>query len=302
MEQVLNFLAGFFTRPLFQVNGTAVSVTSILIFLGLAAASLLLARQGRRIVKRVVGGRLEATLASALEQIVNVLIIVVGLYISLLFIGIDVSGLVVLVSALGVGIGFGLQNVASNLISGFIILLERPISVGDRVTVGETIGNVVNIGLRSTEIVTPDNIMIIVPNAEFVSNRVTNWTRGRPQTRLHLPVGIAYGSDLERTKRLLLEVAAANPQVLATPAPDVWLTGFGDSALNIELLVWVGKPDLIPKLRSELNFAIEATLRTNGVNIPFPQRDVRVLLDNTSAEGIKDLARAPGQDGQPTSG
>ncbi len=283
MEQVLKFLENFFTHPIFTINGTAVSFTSILVFLGLTIASFLAARQGRKLVQRLVAGRLEATLASAFEQTANVLIILAGVYIALLFIGIDASGLVVLASALGVGIGFGLQNIASNLISGVIILLERPISIGDRVTVGETIGDVTRIGLRSTEIVTPDNVMIIVPNTEFVSSRVTNWTRGRPQTRIHLPVGVAYGTDLAEVKEILLAVAHSQPGVLDTPAPEVWMKGFGDSSLDLELLVWVEAPNLIPRLRSNLNFAVELALKSKEISIPFPQREVRLVVEDLEA-------------------
>ncbi|BAC89556.1 mechanosensitive ion channel family protein [Gloeobacter violaceus] len=286
MEQVLQYLGRFFTQPLFTISGTAVSATSVLVFAVLTVMSIWLGRQGRRLVRQLVAGRLEATLANALDQIVNVLVIVAGLYIALRFVGIDVSGLVVLASALGVGIGFGLQNIASNLISGVIILLERPISVGDRVTVGDTIGDVSHIGLRSTEIITPDNIMIIVPNTEFVSNRVINWTRGKPQTRVRLPIGVAYGSDLDRTRQVLLGVAARQTGVLAEPAPEVWLAGFGDSSLNLELLVWVSAPNLIPRLKSQLNFAVEAALRTHRIAIPFPQREVRVVIDGTTNGSI----------------
>ncbi|AGY56444.1 mechanosensitive ion channel family protein [Gloeobacter kilaueensis] len=282
MTTAFSSVSEFFTRPLFAVNGTAVSFTSILVFVLLTWLSFFVARQGRKLVQRLVNGRLEATLANILDQLANVAIIVAGLYIALRFVGIDIGGLVVLASALGVGIGFGLQNIASNLISGMIILLERPISVGDRVTVGETVGDVTRIGLRSTEVVTPDNIMIIVPNSEFISNRVTNWTRGRPQTRIHLPVGVAYGSDLEKTRHILLDIARAQKGVLPEPAPEVWLVNFGDSSINLELLVWVEAPNLIPRLRSELNFAVEAALRAHAISIPFPQRDVRVVFDGQS--------------------
>lgn len=279
VAQALDYLRQFFTQPLFQVGATAISVSSILIFLILTSVTLLLARQGRKIVHRLVGDKLEATLANALDQTVNIAIIVIGVYIALQFVGVDVSGLVVLAGALGVGIGFGLQNIASNLISGVIILLERPISIGDRVTVGDTIGDVAHIGLRSTEIVTPDNIMIIVPNTEFVSDRVINWTRGRAQTRVRLPVGVAYGSDLGRVRQIMLEVAHAQPNVISSPVPEVWLIRFGESSLDLELLVWVEAPNLIPRLRSELNFALEAAFTAHDISIPFPQRDVRLVFD-----------------------
>ncbi len=282
MAEFLKFLEQFFTRSLFTISGTAVSFTSILIFIGVILVSIFLSRQAQRVVNRLISGKLDATLTYVFEQMVGATTIITGLYIALLFLGIDLGSLVVLVSALGVGIGFGLQNIASNLISGLIILFERPISVGDRVTVGQTIGNVTRIGLRSTEIVTPDSIMIIVPNVEFVSDRVTNWTRGRAETRVHLPIGVAYGTDLEHVKLILINLAQKEENVILTPAPEVWLVSFGDSAINLELLFWVNSPDLIPRLRSKLNFAIEAAFRMEKISMPFPQRDLHIISESST--------------------
>jgi small-conductance mechanosensitive channel len=189
---------------------------------------------------------------------------------------VDLSGLTVVAGLLSVGIGFGLQNTASNFISGLILLFERPIKVGDWITVGEVSGDVREINLRSTTVITPDNISIIVPNSEFVSGRVVNWSHGERKIRVHIPVGVAYGSDVELVTRVLLEEAERHSGVMRTPAPKVWFTGFGDSSLNFELLAWIPEPTARPQVISDLNYAIDSAFRRNNVEIPFPQRDVHV--------------------------
>lgn len=174
----------------------------------------------------------------------------------------DLSSLAVIVGGLGIGIGFGLQNIVSNFVSGLIILAERPIAIGHRVEVGGVAGQITKISLRSTIVVTNDNITIIVPNSNFITNPVTNWSYGDSKVRLRLPVGVAYGSDVEKLKRLLLEMAAENPAVLKEPAPPVRFLEFGDSALNFELAVWTIDMARSPtRFRSELFFAVERKLR-----------------------------------------
>jgi small-conductance mechanosensitive channel len=165
-----------------------------------------------------------------------------------------------------------------NFVSGLIIMGERAVQVGDRVDVGGTLGEVIRIGARSTSVRTNDNIIIIVPNSEFVTNRVVNWTqRGDQVVRLHLPVGVAYGSEPRTVERLLLEVAAANPHVLKMPAPQVLFHDFGESALDFELRVWTMEMTARPgTLKSELNFAIWDKLRAAGIELPYPQRDLHV--------------------------
>jgi len=195
--------------------------------------------------------------------------------------GIDLTALSVLAGAIGVGIGFGLQNIANNFISGVIILLERPIKVGDRVEVGDIDGRVVAIGARATTVITNDNIAVIVPNSRFISEPVVNWTQNDPRVRFKIPVGVAYGSDLRLVERLLLQVARENPDVLDDPAPVVRLMAFGDSAVEFELRVW--STTLVHKrgkLISDLNFAIYDTFQQHGIEMPFPQRDVHIRSDH----------------------
>jgi potassium-dependent mechanosensitive channel len=199
-----------------------------------------------------------------------------GLIVLLQIWGLDVSSLAIIASVLGVGIGFGVQNIANNLISGLIITFERPIQVGDFVKVGDLLGTVKRIGARSTEIHTLDQVSIIVPNSRFLENEVVNWSYGDPVSRLRIPIGVAYGSKMEHVRAALLEAAKSHPDVLLRPHPEVWLQEFGDNALNFDLLVWTGEPKKQFRIKSDLNYRIEASLRRYGIEVPFPNVDVNL--------------------------
>ncbi|MBD1999572.1 mechanosensitive ion channel [Leptolyngbya sp. FACHB-541] len=199
-----------------------------------------------------------------------------GLIVLLQIWGLDVSSLAIIASVLGVGIGFGIQNITNNFISGLIITLERPIQVGDFVKVAELMGTVERIGARSTEIRTLDQVTIIVPNSRFLETEVVNWSHGDPVSRIRIPVGIAYDSDTNRVQAALLEAARSHPDVLVRPAPEVWFQGLGDSALNFELMVWTGEPKKQFRVKSDLYYRIETSLRRYGITVPFPQRDLHL--------------------------
>ncbi len=190
--------------------------------------------------------------------------------------GLNLTSLALFASVLGVGVGLGLQGIAKNLISGLIIMFERPIQVNDFVEVGDLQGTVTRVNLRSTEVVTLDRISIIVPNAEFLESRVVNWSHGSPISRLRIPVGVAYGSDCQLVRQALLEACEGFSDILALPPPSVFFTGFGDSSLDFQLLVWINQPRRQYEIRSELNFRIEAMLRHHDLTIPFPQRDLHL--------------------------
>ena len=223
----------------------------------------------------LVNSGLDRSLQYAISQIVSNIVLVVGVFIVLDNAGIHLGTLTVFAGAVGVGIGFGLQNIASNFISGLVILAERPITIGDRVEVAGVAGQVQQIRARSTVILTNDNITMIVPNTKFIDSPVTNWTYGDPRVRFRVPIGVAYGSDLEKVRNALLEVARENSHVLPQPAPTVFLEAFGESSINLELVVWSKEMSYRPRrFRSDLNFAIAQKLREAGVEIPSPQRDV----------------------------
>jgi len=190
--------------------------------------------------------------------------------------GFDVSSLTVVLSVLGVGIGFGLQHIANNFVSGILIGVEKPIRPGDFVHVGAYRGTVQRIGARSTEIRTLDHVTILVPNSRLLESEVVNWSHRDPTSRIHVPISVAYGSDLERVCAALVEAVQRHRSVLAEPRPKVDLEAFGASGIELDVQVWIADPRAQHAIRSDLNFAIEATLRRLGVEIPFPQHDVRL--------------------------
>jgi len=214
--------------------------------------------------------------------------------------GIHLGTLAVFAGAVGVGIGFGLQNIASNFISGLVILAERPITIGDRVEVAGITGQVQQIRARSTVILTNDNITMIVPNTKFIDSPVTNWTYGDPRVRFRIPIGVAYGSDLEKVRNALVEVARENSNVLPQPEPTVFLETFGESSINLELVVWSKEMSYRPRrFRSDLNFAIAEKLRETGIQIPGPQRDLHfrdgvVRVEMTASKKTPESAIADG--------
>jgi small-conductance mechanosensitive channel len=220
---------------------------------------------------------LDRSLQYAIAQIVSNIVLIVGIFIVLDNAGIHLGTLTVFAGAVGVGVGFGLQNIASNFISGLVILAERPITVGDRVEVAGIAGQVQHIRARSTVIVTNDNITMIVPNTKFIDSPVTNWTYGDPRVRFRLPVGVAYGSDVERVREALLAAAREHPAALTDPAPSVYLEKFGDSTIDFELVVWSMEMSYRPRrFKSDLNFLIYKHLSAAGIEIPNPQRDLHI--------------------------
>jgi small-conductance mechanosensitive channel/uncharacterized membrane protein len=212
----------------------------------------------------------------AMGRLLHYFLVVVGLLMALSLLGVRLESFLVLGGALGVGIGFGLQHVANNFISGLILLFERPIKVGDTVVVEKEWGRVKRIGLRSTVIETFDRSELIVPNAQLVSSTVINWTLSNPMARIRIRIGVAYGTDLAKALSLLVEAAKANPKVLEDPSPNALITGFGDSSMDLELHAWVG--DIKERLlaQSEICKEIERLFRENGIEIPYPQRDIHL--------------------------
>jgi len=283
IDHVLNF-------KLFQIQQTPVTVSSLFMFLLVIVAFFILSRILRRIfLKRIMDRmRLEEGTRYNLTRITHYLVMLTGALVAFQFVGIDLSGFMMVFGLLSVGIGFGLQNITSNFISGLILLIERPIKVGDRITIGNTEGDVMEISMRSTTIRSLNNISIIVPNSEFVSSQVVNWSHRDLKIRLDIDVGVSYGSDLEKVLKCLREVAAENEEVLPKPRPDVLHLGFGDSSWNMRLRVWIANPKRHPLIRSAINCAIVRKFRENDIEIPFPQRDLHVRsplpLPLTSAE------------------
>lgn len=190
--------------------------------------------------------------------------------------GIDLTSIAVFSGVLGVGIGFGLQDIARNFASGLVLLFERSVQVGDFIQIGEHTGTVETVRARSIVLKTLDRISIIVPNSQLLGEEVINWSHNNSASRLHLPVGVAYGSDMNKVKTILLKAADDNLEVLRNPKPQVFLTEFGDSSVNVELLIWIADPSRQLPIKSDLYFDIERMFREEQVEIPFPQRDLNL--------------------------
>lgn len=272
LEQVLGF-------TLFTIGGSDFTTWTIIYLVALIILLMYFSNKLKFWLSEVILARQEMNigLRETIGTLVRYVFIVIGFIVILQTVGIDLSSLTVLAGAVGVGVGFGLQNIVNNFFSGLIVLFERPIKVGDRVEVGNVLGNVRDISIRATTVITNDNISIIVPNSEFISARVINWSHNDPNIRFDIPVGVSYSSNPELVRDLLLQVARAEEAVLTTPAPDVIFKEFGDSSLNFILRVWTYKYHTNPLvLRSRLNFAIFKIFAENDVEIPFPQRDLHL--------------------------
>jgi len=264
--------------PIIPTATRPITVATLIVASALVAASFWVSARAQTLMRRRLFPRLrlDPGLEFSTLRFAHYAVIALGLLIGLKVLSVDLTGLAVVAGILSVGIGFGLQNVASNFISGIILLIERPITVGDHVTVGDTDGEVRAINMRSTQIVTRDNITVIVPNSEFVSGRVVNWSHGDPRMRLHVAVGVSYASDVAHLTRVLRQLAGQVEFVLADPPPEVRFVRFGDSSLDFELLVWISNPHHQDPVSSGLHYAIRAAFLEAGIKIPFPQREVTV--------------------------
>lgn len=267
--------------PIIEQQGQfKISVGSLLALVLVIVIAAVVSRLVRRVLKNRVLSRLsvDSGIQYTLLRIAHYIIITLGLLYALkIGFAIDLTSLAVILGFLSVGIGFGLQYIAADLVSGFILLFERPVRVGDRVKLDVDVeGRVENISLRSTLIITNENMAVIVPNSKLVQERFINYSYGNQTIRLNVPVGVAYGSDLEKVSNALLEAGRAVEEVLSDPPPKAHFRGFGDSSLDFELRAWINEPHKHPQIRSKINFQIDKMLRKQGIEIPFPQRDLHL--------------------------
>ena len=282
MEFITDFidmLKGWLGVHLFNLGKTKVTLWAVLNIIVLVFLLLFVTSKLRKFVINKLLARSDIALGvrQSIGTIIRYVIVVVGVAIILQTVGIDLSSLMVLVGALGVGLGFGLQNIVNNLLSGLIILFERPIKVGDRIEVGDVQGNVTEISIRATTVVTNSNIAIIIPNSEFISSNVTNLSYTDDKVRIDVPVGVSYNSNVEHVTKLLLEVADEESAVLKEPAPRVIFNEFGDNSLNFFLRTWTSELHKRPRFyKSKLNYRIHAKFTEHDIEIPFPQRDLHI--------------------------
>lgn len=270
----------------------SISIGDIMAFLVAMAVAYLLSAFLRFTLREEVYSRASTPsgTAYASSRLIHYSILALGFVIGLGLLGMDLAKVSVLAGALGVGIGFGLQGVVNNFVSGLILLFERPVHVGDAVEVSGLYGEVRRIGFRASTVRTRQGSDIIIPNAEFITSNVTNWTFSDHLRRIQVPVGVSYASHPKKVIQLLEEVARAQPQILARPAPRCLFLDYGDSAINFELRCWTDQPINYNRIRSDLNSAVYDAVKAAGMSFPFPQREVRLLNDTPSTFSGHDQA------------
>jgi small-conductance mechanosensitive channel len=264
----------------------AISLGNVLEFFLAVYLAYLLSKFLRFVLQEDVYPRIDLApgLSYAASSLLNYIILALGFVAGLGVLGVDFSNVSILAGAFGVGIGFGLQSIVNNFVSGLILLFERPIHVGDTVDVGNLQGTVRRIGIRASVIHTGTGADIIVPNSQLVTDRVTNWTLSDRLRRVDLAVGVNYGANPKQVIELLEGTARAHPDVLPNPAPHALFTGYGDSSINFELRVWPRQFNQAAQVKSDLASAVYDAVSAAGMSFPFPQREVRILTDhNTGA-------------------
>ena len=274
-------LQDLLTSPVAEVKGATISILGVLKGLLLIVAAALIGRLTRELLRR--SGRLHARMDPGVQYAIATFahygILGLGIVFAAPAIGFDWSVLAVFAGAAGIGLGFGLQDIARNFVSGLILLVEQPFRVGERVEIGGVTGTITDINIRTTTLQTPQNTYVIVPNGSVMSGNIHNWATKDTKVRLDIEVGVAYGTDLPLAKELMLEVARSHPRTLDEPAPDVWLLSFGDSAINLRLMAWLPEPVGVYATQSDIYMAVWDAFVEHGIEIPFPQQDIHIRSD-----------------------
>lgn len=289
----------------FRVGNIEVSVTSLMIGLGVLLGAIILARFVSSLLQRRIAARanLDPGIRYTIARLANYFLITIGVLAALKqAFGLDLTSIAVVFTALSVGIGFGLQYIAADIASGFILLFERPIRIGDRITIGEDEGDVQSIRLRTTIVYTNDRIAIIVPNSRLVSQSVINWSYGDAVARISIPVGVATSSDIDVVKETLLAAAEGVDKVLETPQPKVQFLKFGDYSLDFRLLVWTREPNRHPQIRSDINYRIAKLFPARRIKLGQPVQELRLsrqALAGDDAASLLEEERAIEADAMP---
>lgn len=285
LERIWHFLTiRFIDSPTMKVSTFRLIIGLTLLVLALVLSGKLSSLLERRIAKRT---HIDVGLRYTIARLLRYLLIVLGIVAVLKgAFELDLTSVAVVFTALSVGIGFGLQYIAADIASGFILLFERPVRVGDRITIGEDEGDVKSIKLRTTLIYTNDRIAIIVPNSRLVSQRVINWSYGDPRARISIPMSVATTSDVELVTQTLLAAAENVDSVLTDPPPKVQFLRFGEYSLDFRLLVWTRNPSRHPQIKSDINYRIERLFRQLGIEIPFPIQ--QFMLKTADADKMRE--------------
>ncbi len=274
MERLHKFLS----TPLIQTPGAEITPGGLLLGVALLLVSLGLARFASHGVERTLKRRGQPEgIQYAFSRITRYLIVLIGIGVAFNSMGFNLTAILAASTVLLVGIGFGLQNIAQNFISGLIVLFEQPVRKGDFIRVGTSVGTVTDIGLRATQVITRDEVTIIVPNSELVGAQVINHSKPTKNLRIQVAVGVHYKSDPAEVRRVLAEAVAQSQRVLADPPPEVRFEAFGDSSLDFSVLAWIEEPHQDLRISSELRFAMHAALKAAQIEIPYPQRDLHLV-------------------------
>jgi potassium efflux system protein len=260
----------------FTFGRITVSVSSIVIGVIVLGLTVLIARTGSHLIERQIAARrhIDPGLRYTIARLAKYVVMTLGILLALKqAFAVDLTSIAVVFTALSVGIGFGLQYLASDIASGFILLFERPIRVGDRITIGDDEGDVQSINLRTTVVTTNDRIAIIIPNSKLVSQRVINWSYGDPRARISIPINVADDSDIQLVTDTLLEAAKDVNNVLTDPPARVQFLKFGEYSLNFRLLVWTNQPRRHAQIRSDINYRIAHLFRERNIRIPYPTQE-----------------------------
>jgi len=265
-----------FLTQSFTFGRITVSISSVILGVLALMLTMLIARYSSNFVEGRLRLRthIDPGLRYTICQLIRYSVIIVGTLISIKqAFAVDLTSLAVIFTALSVGIGFGLQYLAADIASGLILLFERPIRVGDRITIGDDEGDVESINLRTTVVSTNDRIAIIIPNSKLVGQRVINWSYGDPRARIGIPIGVADDSDIDLVSKTLVEAAHGVDNVLADPPPRVQFMKFGDYSLDFRLLVWTKQPRRHPQIRSDINYRIAKLFSERSIRIPYPTHE-----------------------------
>ncbi|HXH61907.1 MAG TPA: mechanosensitive ion channel domain-containing protein [Fimbriimonadaceae bacterium] len=265
--------------PFLKVGGSTFTYLGILKIIVYPTIAIFVALLTRRVLRKMLAKnhRLDEGVRNAITSITYYIVLVAGLAFALDSAGIHMEGLAIFSGGLGIGLGIGLQDIARNFVAGLILLISRPVRPGDRLVIDNLEGNVDRIGTYSTQVQTIQDATVVVPNSDLLNARLINWTLNARRRMLFVPVGVHYDSDVDQVIELMKQAAANSPDILSNPAPEVFLSDFGDSSINFEISVWTETQVFRPKrLVSQYNVEIVKLFQEHGVVIPYPQRDVHI--------------------------
>ncbi len=289
MELLGNVIVSL-SQPVLKLGNTTLTWWSLIYISVLIIILLVTTGRLQRLIVRQATTRtnLDVGATHGISTIIRFLIIGLGFLVILQSAGVDLSSLTIMAGAIGLGLTVGLQSLTTNIMSGLTLFTEKPIKVGDRVEVDGVVGDITKITFRATTVLTDDNIEIIVPNTQFITKKVTNWSHSSPNVRLTVPLSVSIAADPRHVKRVVEEVALENDGVLKEPLPELIFAGFGESSLKFELSIWTNaytrKPFI---LKSQLYYEVFDRFKTEGIEIPYPQRDIHIRTGDLSALDAK---------------